>query len=99
MQKLLEERTKTLDLAEVLRLQKALLNFALKCYPGNLEYVNHCLGQGAAVLSNRVDTNQALDDDSIVEIESLLSIPLSSLALKVLELSQYSDYTPDEDED
>jgi hypothetical protein len=22
-----------------------LLNFALKCYPGNLEYVNHCLAQ------------------------------------------------------
>lgn len=41
--KLLEERT-NLDLAEMLRLQKALLNFALKCYPGNLDYVNHCLG-------------------------------------------------------
>ena len=41
--KLLEERT-NLDLAEVLRLQKALLNFALKCYPENLDYVNHCLG-------------------------------------------------------
>ena len=44
------------------------------------------------MLSNRVDTNQALDDDSIVEIESLLSIPLSSLALKVPEPSQYSTY-------
>jgi vacuolar protein sorting-associated protein 35 len=90
VQKILEER-KNLVLAEVLRLQKALLNFALKCYPGNLEYVNHCLGQGAAILKARIDPSMALNEEDIDEIESLLSIPLSSLALEVLELSQYSD--------
>jgi hypothetical protein len=43
--KLLSERTAALETAEVLRLHKALLNFALKCYPANLDYVNHCLAQ------------------------------------------------------
>jgi len=87
--KLLEERT-SLDLAEVLRLQKALLNFALKCYPGNLDYVNHCLEQTVAVLTNN-EKGTDLDEAAVQEVEALLSIPLSSLALEVLSLNQYSD--------
>lgn len=86
--KLLEERT-SLDLAEVLRLQKALLNFALKCYPGDLNYVNHCLGQTVAVLTaNERGTN--LDAAAVQEVEALLSIPLATLALQVLSLEQYA---------
>lgn len=87
--KLLEERT-NLDLAEMLRLQKALLNFALKCYPGNLDYVNHCLGQSVSILTSN-EKGKDIDADSALEVESLLSIPLDSLALQVLELAQYSD--------
>ena len=86
--KVLEEKT-NMDLAEILRLQTALMTFALKCYPGRLDYVNHCLGMCSSVLS---DTKTGeLDDSAIVEIEELLSIPLSSLALKVLDLDQYSE--------
>mmetsp|Transcript_11276 Transcript_11276/g.32441 ORF Transcript_11276/g.32441 Transcript_11276/m.32441 type:complete len:802 (-) Transcript_11276:509-2914(-) len=85
--KLLEERT-SLDLAEVLRLQRALLNFAIKCYPGNLEYVNHCLGQALSVLP-AYEKGLTLDDAAAQEVEGLLSVPLACLALKVLELDQY----------
>jgi vacuolar protein sorting-associated protein 35 len=87
--KLLVERT-ALDLAEVLRLHKALLNFALKCYPGNLGFVNHCLAQCVAVLNTKGKA-APLDDPSVQEVESLLSIPLSTLALQVLELNDYAD--------
>ncbi len=50
--KLLEERT-SYSMQEVLRLQASLLNYALQSYPGNLDYVNHCLGQCATVLAKR----------------------------------------------
>jgi len=93
--KLLEtERTKSLELAEVLRLQKALLNFALKCYPGNLDFVNHCINQAVVVLrGGKAEGKEAaeLDDAAVQELEALLSIPLASLALQVLELNEYSD--------
>ena len=48
--KVLEEKT-NMELAEILRLQTALMTFALKCYPGRLDYVNHCLGMCSSVLS------------------------------------------------
>jgi len=91
---LLEERTSAssktaMSMAEMLKLHKALLNFALKCYPGNLDYVNHCLGQAVAVLKNKKE-NEPLPDDATQEVESLLNIP-SSLGLEVLSLSQYCD--------
>lgn len=38
---------------EVLRLHASLLNYALQSHPGNLHYVNHCLGQCASVLAKR----------------------------------------------
>jgi vacuolar protein sorting-associated protein 35 len=89
IKQLLEER-KSLNMAEMLKLHKALLNFALKCYPGNLDYVNHCLGQAVAVLNAKKEEGP-LPDEAAQEVESLLSIPLSSLALQVLALSEYCD--------
>jgi len=90
---------------EVIRLQTALLKFSLKCYPGNMEQVNRCLGtcitfirQAAQVgaLANQTtlpeeDGAFELDEASVVELEKMLSIPLDSLALKVLQLDHYSD--------
>ena len=87
--KLLEERASSspLDLCEVLRLQSALLEFALTCYPGRLDYVNHCLGMCVTVLGGQAVGT--LDEASVEQIEKLLSAPLASLALRVLELAQY----------
>jgi len=66
--KVLEEKT-NMDLAEILRLQTALMTFALKCYPGRLDYVNHCLGMCSSVLS---DTKTGeLDESAIIEIEEV----------------------------
>ena len=48
--KLLEERT-NFSVVEVLRLQSSLLNYALKSYPGKLEYVSHCISNCAQILA------------------------------------------------
>ena len=42
--RLVSERSK-LELSEVILMQVALLQFASQCYPGRLEYVNHCIGE------------------------------------------------------
>lgn len=104
VQKVFHARGPKLVSREVIRLQTALLNFSLKCFPGNMEQVSRCLGvcmdfirqaaNAAAVANQSPQLNDAeikLDQPSIAELEKMLSIPLESLALKVLELSHYSE--------
>mmetsp|Transcript_876 Transcript_876/g.1135 ORF Transcript_876/g.1135 Transcript_876/m.1135 type:complete len:1082 (+) Transcript_876:73-3318(+) len=81
---------------EVIRMETALLNFSLKCYPGKLQHVNSCLGVCANALakvqSTRKDpSNFMLDTEAVDELEKLLSIPLESLSLQVLELKDYKN--------
>lgn len=40
--------------AQVLRLQASLLNYAIKSYPGNLDYINHCISNCAQVGMSRI---------------------------------------------
>ena len=104
VQKVFNARGPKLVSREVIRLQTALLNFSLKCFPGNMEQVSRCLGvcmdfirqaANAAAIANQSphleDAEIKLDQPSITELEKMLSIPLESLALKVLELSHYSE--------
>jgi len=90
-------RGNKISLKEVVCLQTTLLNFSLKCYPGNFTQVNHCLGVCADALNTNIaaqaQTNDfaKLDDAAVEELERLLSIPLQTLALQVLELERYSD--------
>ena len=41
-----------------------------------------------------IDTRRPLNEANIDELEKLLSIPLDSLVLKLLDLDNYSDITP-----
>jgi len=79
------------SMAEVLRLRKSLLAFGLKCYPGQLDKVNACLGKASQTLAARdaAPEDGALDEETLSEVESLLSIPLKSLALDVLSLTDF----------
>lgn len=91
---LVEQRT-NLSLVEILRLHTALLNFALKCYPGNLQYVNHCISTASAIISSvnytAPDTGSAPSEDpTVMQIETLLTVPLAQLAIGVLELEDYA---------
>lgn len=108
--KLLEEKKGAIELAELLRLQAALLEFALECYPGRLDYVNHCFGTCAAVLSNQETGSRRksasndsgappLDETEAEQLERVLSLPLApSVGLSgVLGLSlfgQLVEYLP-----
>lgn len=95
---LIDTRT-NLTLTETLRLHTALTNFALKCYPNRLDYVSFCLGASVdqiekgdyqtALNAEGGASNKSLSE-STSQIETLLSAPLSTLALRVLELPQYA---------
>ncbi|KAH8064707.1 hypothetical protein JL722_1587 [Aureococcus anophagefferens] len=79
--KLVEEKKGAIELGELLKLQGALLEFAIECYPGRLDYVNHCFGTCAAVLhaSRPAADGEApapLDDGDAEELERCLSLPL-----------------------
>lgn len=93
---LIEERT-NMSLVETLRLQTALTNFALKCYPGKMDYVNHCLTAASALIAktdfataSAAGGDDARQDETTQQIETLLSSPLSSLSLRVLDMPSYS---------
>jgi hypothetical protein len=41
--KIIEEQGKTMDVSRLLELEVAFMNFAIKTYPNNLDYVNQIL--------------------------------------------------------
>lgn len=97
---LIEDRS-NMSLAETLRLQTVLTDFALKAYPKRFDYVAHTLATCCALIEKMdyVSTLSAESAGSLEarstnetteQIEALLSAPLSSLALRVLEIASYS---------
>lgn len=95
---LIEERL-NMSLMESLLLQTSLLNFAIKCYPSHIDYVQHCLDSSCKIVeaSEVVTTNMTtieaaagrLQDDWAVQIENLLFTPLEKHSLKVLEINAF----------
>lgn len=92
---LIMERS-NMTLPETLRLQTALTNFALKCYPGRLDYVTHALSTASALIDKadfKVESGEGeekSEDETTVQIEELLSAPLTSLSLRVMELPAFA---------
>ena len=90
---LIMERS-NMTLVETLNLQTVLIDFALKCYAGKIEYVSHCLNTCCSLMEksgidSSSDTNTDKKDigaDVTETIEKLLSTVLSALALRVMEL-------------
>mmetsp|Transcript_15259 Transcript_15259/g.22918 ORF Transcript_15259/g.22918 Transcript_15259/m.22918 type:complete len:880 (-) Transcript_15259:6716-9355(-) len=84
--KLLEEKGGNgVDLAELLRLEAAMLEFALECYPGRLDYVNHCFTTCGAILraAGYIVTEDSSfkliqDEQEAEQLERVLSLPLQS---------------------
>ncbi|CAN0154646.1 unnamed protein product, partial [Hapterophycus canaliculatus] len=96
--RLVSERPK-LELSEVILMQVALLQFAAQCYPGRMEYVNHCIGvcgramvsQGYEPLVGGRQSRRELPLECVEALLRLLSTPLKSLGLGVLSLAEYVD--------
>lgn len=101
----LDARGVKLTAREAIRLESALMDFTLKCYPNKLDHMDRCLEVCASTLRgegnhgiltasgahvNVPPTPIPLDDRAIDELEKLLSLPLEELALGVLELRHYS---------
>jgi vacuolar protein sorting-associated protein 35 len=94
---LIEERA-NMSLTETLRLQTVLTNFALKCHPSRIDYVAHCLSTSGLLIektdfvaTSAADSQQEgrSTNETTTQIEALLSAPLSTLALRVLEIPSY----------
>lgn len=79
----------SVEAADVLTVHTALLSFALQCYAGRLDYVDHCLAFCSQLLG-QVVTGQ-LDSGSVRQVEKLLTVPLESLSLQVLNLEHYPE--------
>ena len=115
-QSIFEAHSDTMPPKEVIRLETALLNFSLRCYPNRMDHISRFLGvcaaslrvedthgaiaaaqqetnpiDGQALMSNIVGTHRLLDEAAIGKLEKLLSVPLDSLVLKMIELDHYSD--------
>uniref|UniRef100_A0A7S2VUF8 Vacuolar protein sorting-associated protein 35 n=1 Tax=Norrisiella sphaerica TaxID=552664 RepID=A0A7S2VUF8_9EUKA len=84
---IIKAKTK-MALEDILSLQAALLNFSSKCYPEKLEYADHVLGFTADVLS-KSGTTDGLDANCTKIVKSLLTAPLETMQLAVLELKNY----------
>ena len=105
VQNVYNARGPKLNAKEVIRLQTALLSFSLRCFEGDMEQVNRCL-QGCVAALKQANASfefqegtmaqvpgsmKPLDDAATAELEKMLSIPLDSLALKVLQLPDYKE--------
>lgn len=97
--KTLIENRSNMTLPESLRLQTGLINFALKCYASRIDYVAHCLNTCNSLIeksgfvettrNNAANQTERSTDETTTQIETLLSAPLSNLALRVLEIPSF----------
>lgn len=83
----------SMTLPTILGLQLALEQFALKNYPGRLDYVDNVLSFCAQFMEKAVGGRERLDAQSSSLVLELLSKPLDTLALNVLD-PQLAHYTP-----
>ena len=86
--KLVEEKKGSLAIADLIKLRAALLEFAVECYPGELEYVQRCLSSTSSAI-----TVDVIDDDAL-ELETLLLAPLASASMSLESLLALDDVAP-----
>jgi vacuolar protein sorting-associated protein 35 len=85
------ESKEKMPLGDTLALQVALVNFASKCYPDRIEYIDNVLSFSAQTLEKAKANNGGnLDSKCVKQVVELLSLPLEALSLKILELKSYA---------
>jgi vacuolar protein sorting-associated protein 35 len=85
--KIIEEQGKTIDVSRLLELEVAFMNFSIKTYPNNLDYVNNILESCNQILKSTPINNN--DKNCMKLLVKLLTIPLESLSLAVLSMNHY----------
>lgn len=85
--KIIEEQGKTIDVSRLLELEVAFMNFSIKTYPNNLNYVNEILESCNIILKSTPVVNT--DNQCMKLLVKLLTIPLESLSIAVLSMNHY----------
>jgi vacuolar protein sorting-associated protein 35 len=85
--KIIEEQGKTIDVSRLLELEVAFMNFSIKTYPNNLNYVNEVLESCNQILKSTPINNT--DKNCMKLMVKLLSIPLETLSIAVLGMNHY----------
>ena len=85
--KIIEEQGKTIDVSRLLELEVAFMNFTIKTYPNNLNYINAILESCNSILKNTPINNN--DKNCMKLLVKLLTIPLDSLSIAVLSMNHY----------
>lgn len=74
-------------MSRLLELEVAFMNFTIKTYPNNLDYVNQILESCNNILKSTPIINS--DKNCMKLLVKLLTIPLESLSIKVLSMNHY----------
>ena len=85
--KIIEEQGKTIDVSRLLELEVAFMNFSIKTYPNNLGQVNDILESCNQILKSTPINNT--DKNCMKLMVKLLTIPLESLSIAVLNMNHY----------
>ena len=85
--KIIDEQGKTIDVSRLLELEVAFMNFSIKTYPSNLDYVNQILESCNQILRTTPINNN--DKNCMKLLVKLLTIPLESLSIAVLSMNHY----------
>ena len=85
--KIIEEQGKKMDVSKLLELEVAFMNFCIKTYPSNINYVNQILDSCNQILKSTSIANT--DKTSMTLLVKLLSIPLDTLSIAVLKMHHY----------
>jgi len=93
----LEVKT-NLSVKDILKLQTALLNYASKCYPGEIDYINTTVRTCSDLIRSKrskkaddgvTDIIDLTDEDEIETTQALLSVILPPLGLRVLNIESF----------
>ncbi len=74
-------------MSRLLELEVAFMNFTIKTYPNNLNYINAILESCNSILKNTPINNN--DKNCMKLLVKLLTIPLDSLSIAVLSMNHY----------
>eukprot|EP00457_Paulinella_chromatophora_P001420 gb/GEZN01001422.1/.p1 GENE.gb/GEZN01001422.1/~~gb/GEZN01001422.1/.p1 ORF type:complete len:813 (-),score=157.46 gb/GEZN01001422.1/:626-2872(-) len=84
---IIEDPAKKMSLDDTLQLQVALVNFATKVYPDRIEYIDNVLTFSVTVLQK--SEQKQVKGSPVALVTQLLTLPLESLQLRILELEAY----------
>lgn len=84
---IIEDQGATVELNKFLELQVAFLKFSIQCYPDNIQYVNDIL-KSCCTLCQKQGSSE-LDEPSLKNIVKLLTLPLDSLSIAVLQMDEF----------